>query len=78
MTNLLTFLELVTILEVDESVSYQFGEIRAAQLDAGRPTPDMDLMNAATALIHGLTMVTHNTRDYANVPGLTLTDWMNP
>ena len=26
----------------------------------------------ATALAHGLTLVTHNTQDYVNVPGLTL------
>ena len=56
----------------------KFGEIRALQLDAGLSSPDMDLVNAATALVHGLTMVTHNTRDYASVPGLSLADWLNP
>ena len=78
MTKLIDFLNEVTILEVDDSGAYQFGVIRAAQLDAGLPSPELDMMNAATALVHGLTMVTHNTQDYANVPGLSLADWMNP
>ena len=30
----------------------------------------LDLMNAAIALEHGLTLVTRNTRDYADIPGL--------
>jgi predicted nucleic acid-binding protein len=74
---LLAFLNDVTILEVNESVARHFGEIRAAMLDAGLPSPDMDLLNAATALVHNLTMVTHNTQDYDNVPGLTLADWLS-
>ena len=38
----------------------------------------MDLLNGATALVHGLTMVTHNVQDYAHVPGLTIDDWLLP
>jgi tRNA(fMet)-specific endonuclease VapC len=78
LTDLLAFLKDMTILEVDESVARRFGEVRAALLDAGLPGPDMDLANAATALVHGLTLVTHNTQDYADVPGLSLADWLNP
>jgi tRNA(fMet)-specific endonuclease VapC len=78
MSKVIDFLNDVSIVPVDESVSYRFGEIRAAQLDSGLPSPEMDLMIAATALVHGLTMVTHNTKDYANVPGLSLADWLIP
>jgi tRNA(fMet)-specific endonuclease VapC len=38
----------------------------------------MDLFNAATALVHNLTLVTHNTSDNSRIPGLTLTDWLAP
>jgi predicted nucleic acid-binding protein len=38
----------------------------------------MDMINAATALVHNLTLVTHNTADYTNVPGLTVSDWTVP
>jgi tRNA(fMet)-specific endonuclease VapC len=33
---------------------------------------------AATALVHNLTLVTHNTKDYQHVPGLRLEDWLTP
>ena len=66
------------LLPVDDVIAEQFGGIRAALLDRGLIAPPMDMMNAATALVHGLTLVTHNTADYANVPGLTVVDWLAP
>ena len=57
---------------------YQFGIIRAPLLDRGLPASGMDLMIAATALVHGQTLVTHNTPHYAHVPGLALADWLTP
>jgi predicted nucleic acid-binding protein len=38
----------------------------------------MDLLIASTALIHGLTLVTHNLAHFVNVPGLTIVDWLAP
>jgi predicted nucleic acid-binding protein len=48
------------------------------QDNAGLPAPEMDLFNASVALVTNLTQVTHNTQDYANVPNLSLADWMVP
>ena len=76
--SLLDLLNDVTVLDVTEQVGRKFGELRAALFDAGRPAPDMDLLIAATALVHDLTLITHNVRDFANVPGLTVQDWLNP
>ncbi len=73
---LLDLLNDVTVLDVTADVSRKFGELRAALLDAGHDTPDMDLLISATALVRGLTLVTHNVRDFANVPGLTVLDWL--
>lgn len=73
-----TLLDDVVLLEVTEDVARQFGQLRAGLLDVGRPTPEMDLWIAATALVHGLTVVTHNTQDFAHIPGLTLDDWLSP
>jgi tRNA(fMet)-specific endonuclease VapC len=53
------------------------GSVRASQLDHGQFTPEMDLLIASTALVHGLTLVTHNTQDFTNVPGLSLADWLS-
>jgi tRNA(fMet)-specific endonuclease VapC len=75
---LLNLLKDVRVLLIDENVSHKFGEVRAGQLDCGLGTPDLDLFNGATALAHSSIMVTHNTADYANIPGLTVVDWVAP
>jgi tRNA(fMet)-specific endonuclease VapC len=68
----------MTILEVTYDVAYMFGMIRAPLLDRGLPAPGLDMTIADTALVHGLTLSTHNTQDFANVPGLSLVDWLAP
>jgi len=44
----------------------------------GIEVPTVDLMIASVALVYDLTMVTHNTADYENIPGLRLDDWLTP
>ena len=78
LADLASFLNDVTTWDVDVDVARKFGEVRAGLLDAGRRAPEMDLLIAATALVRGLTLVTHNTQDYAQVPGLALADWLSP
>jgi predicted nucleic acid-binding protein len=68
----LDLLKDVELLPVDEVVAQRFGAIRAGLIDAGLSAPPMDIMNAATALVHNLTMVTHNVADYRNVHGLAV------
>ena len=65
-------------IEVDIAVAEKYGEIRAALLDQGRDPGPIDLMNASIALLHNMTMVTHNVADYALIPGLTIEDWQTP
>ena len=47
------------ILDVDTPVA-----IAAARLHIPDPRPEMDALIAATALVHGLTLVTRNTKDF--------------
>jgi predicted nucleic acid-binding protein len=35
-------------------------------------------MIAATALVHDLTLVTHNTKHFTPIPDLRLDDWLTP
>lgn len=75
---LLDLLADVSLLPVEMDIARKFGEIRAHQLDRGITTGEIDLLLAATALVHDLTLVTHNTSDFVNVPGLRLVDWLIP
>ena len=68
----------VQLLMIDEAVARKFGEVRAWQLDHGLGSPELDLLNGAVALVHDFTMVTHNQRDYDNIPGLRRDDWLVP
>ncbi len=72
------FLRDITVLDVTVDVAARFGEVRATLLDSGRPVPQLDLFIAATALVHDLVLVTHNVKDFAPVPGLTVVDWLEP
>ncbi len=75
---LVDLLKEMVILPLDEAAARKFGEVRAWQLDRGLATPDLDLQNGAIALAHGLTLVTHNTKDYAQIPNLMVVDWLAP
>ena len=72
------FLGTVAVIDVDRMVAETFGQIRAGPLDRGRTIGVPDLLNAAVALVHNLTVVTHNVADYRDVPGLSIVDWMAP
>lgn len=77
LTSLQDLLGSLVVLDTDPAIAERFGRLRATLLDTGRPAPPMDLWIAATAIEHGLTLVTHNTDDFAAVPGLSSTDWMS-
>ena len=68
----------VAVLDATSAVARKFGEIEAALLDQGRPMSEFDLPIAATAIVNGLNMVTHNVADFSQVPGLTVIDWLSP
>jgi tRNA(fMet)-specific endonuclease VapC len=75
---LLDLLRDLNALEVTVDVARKFGEVRAGLLDRGLPAPQADLLIGSTALVHGLTLATHNVADYTNVPGLAVVDWLIP
>ncbi len=53
----------------------QFARLKAAQDAKGKPIGDLDLLIAATAQIHGLTLATLNSRHFSLVEGLVWEDW---
>jgi tRNA(fMet)-specific endonuclease VapC len=68
----------VTVLDFDSACAKKFGQVRGSLLQQGLSVPTTDLMIAAVALVHNLTLVTHNTADYQHIPGLRLDDWLIP
>ena len=57
------------ILPIDLEVADRWGRLIAQQ--AGKPRPPIDCLLAATALAHGLTLVTRDT-DLVGIPGLEI------
>lgn len=53
-----------------------YGALKDANRRNGTPIGEIDTQIAAHALAEGLTLVTHNTRHFDQVPGLKLLDWM--
>lgn len=62
-------------LPFDGEATRYFGQIRAELQRLGKPIGPYDLQIAAIALVHNLTLVTHNTREFTRIDGLQLTDW---
>ena len=62
-------------LPFDDAAALRYGEIRARLQRAGRLIGANDLLIAAIALANGLTLVTHNTAEFARIEGLAIEDW---
>jgi predicted nucleic acid-binding protein len=62
-------------LPVDTGVARHFASLKAWAKVNGRPLSDFDLLIAATARTHGLTLATLNIRHFRNLPGVTVEDW---
>jgi len=62
----------LTVLPFDVATAKVFGMIRAALEEQGSPVADADLQIAATAIYHGLELVTGNVRHFERIPDLKL------
>jgi tRNA(fMet)-specific endonuclease VapC len=70
-----SLLSSVTILPFGIAEAEQAAQIRAALKSWGQPIGAYDVLIAATALQHSLTMVTANQREFERVPGLVTENW---
>ncbi len=62
----------LTVLPYDVAVSRVFGEIQAGLAREGRGLADADLQIAATAIHHGLELVTGNVRHFRRISGIRI------
>lgn len=65
-------------LAFDDRCAHDYGLIRAELAAQGKPIGANDLLIAAMALAHDLTLVTHNTGEFSRVAGLRIEDWESP
>jgi tRNA(fMet)-specific endonuclease VapC len=63
------------VIEFDKEDARQAGEIRALLAAAGSTIGPYDMLIAGQALARNLTLVTHNTGEFRQVPGLGIEDW---
>lgn len=75
LAKLSTFFEPYESLPFDDAAAAEYGRIRAQLAAAGTPIGPNDLMIAAIARDRQLTLVTHNTREFSRVSGLSIEDW---
>ena len=69
------FISAYTVLPFDHKDAFIFGKLRAELVKKGSPIDPYDIQIAAQGVARGLTVVTHNTAEFARVPGIMLEDW---
>ncbi len=69
------FLDKFVSLPFDDQAAEVYGQIRAKLEKAGAPIGPNDLLIAAIAVAHNVTLVSHNTDEFERVEGLNLEDW---
>jgi tRNA(fMet)-specific endonuclease VapC len=66
------------ILPVDGGIEEGFGALKAGLESHGTPLDDFELVIAACALGHNLTLVTNNEKHFARIEGLHVENWARP
>ncbi len=69
---MLEFLRRHPIIDLDVTTCRIFGTERARLRATGTLIPDTDLLIGATALRHGLTLLSNNRRHFGRLPGLNI------
>jgi tRNA(fMet)-specific endonuclease VapC len=70
------FLLPLEIADFDETAAAAYGVVRAALEKAGTPIGPLDTQIGAHALILGVVLVTHSTREFRRIPRLDVQDWL--
>jgi tRNA(fMet)-specific endonuclease VapC len=64
------------IVMIDHAVLDRAAELYTALRARGQLIEDADLLIAAMALVHDMTLVTHNTAHFTRITGLQVDDWL--
>jgi len=69
------FLQIVSIADFDQAGAEAYSQMRLSLKHKGRPTGEIDTLIAAIAVANNAILVTHNTKHFENIDGLSLEDW---
>jgi tRNA(fMet)-specific endonuclease VapC len=72
------FLSIVDVLPFDDEAASEYGRICATLRRKGTPIGPMDMLIAAHAKSKGLIVVTNNTREFEQVEGVDIQNWISP
>jgi len=76
LTALAQFLMPFEIVPYMGEMAEQFGKVRAALERRGKPIGGYDMLIAAQALYHDLTLVTNNVKEFNRIPELKIENWL--
>ncbi len=71
-------LRIVQVVDFDQASAEHYSHIRVSLRQKGRPSGAIDELIAAIALAHNAVLVTDNTKDFEQIDGLTLENWLQP
>jgi len=69
------YLDRLAILDWTTEVTHHYARILTELERSGKRIGNMDLLIAAHAVSHGMTVVTNNLKHFSNVPGLKVEVW---
>lgn len=72
LASLRQFLEPFPVLPLTDPIMERFAQLRSQLRRQGNLIPDFDLLIAATAVTHDLTLLTFNQRHFSRIPGVRL------
>ncbi len=70
-----TLLREFEVLEFNDAAARVFGSITGFLQQIGKPAGDMDVLIAATAMVHGHSLITRNARHFKDIPHLIVEDY---
>jgi tRNA(fMet)-specific endonuclease VapC len=69
------FSKIITILPIYNSI-YLYGKEKARLRKIGKPTSDFDLLIGTTAIENQLILITENTKDFVQLEGIKIENWI--
>jgi len=70
-------LRTIAVLALDETCTQAYGQVRAMLEKRGQPIGANDLWLVAHALAAGMTLVTHNVREFSRIDTLPIENWLD-